>query len=114
MKKRLSDRTIALLSKYPDMFGPFLSGEDLTVRGLAHFINNIDLGCHYRPEVVIYYSIDSNIEDCYSVCYAESDFYEKWGDGHTLEEALYNCLQEASSNFESYNDDCRQNDCRKK
>ena len=115
MKKRLSDRTIAVLSKYPDMFGPFLSGEDLTVRGLALFIY-IKLGCQYRCGIQIGYYVDGNREDFYTVCYADSEYAtgNKWGDGHTLEEALYNCLQEASSNFESYNDDCRQNDCRKK
>ena len=103
MDEKLSKRIIDFLSNHSDMFGPFLSGEDLTVRGLALFIY-IKLGCQYRCGIQIGYYVDGNREDFYTVCYADSEYAtgNKWGDGHTLEEALYNCLQEASISFECY------------
>ena len=102
MKKRLSERTIALLSKYPDMFGPFLSGEDLTVRGLAHYLDSIELGYHFRPTIEINYSIDRDRKDCYVVLYQYTDYNSEYALSNTLEKALYNCLQKVSHTFEAY------------
>ena len=102
MKRRLSERTIDLLSKYPDMFQPFLSGEDLTVRGLAHDLDSIELGYHFRPTIEINYSIDKDREDCYVVIYQYTDNGSAYALSNTLEKALYNCLQNVSYSFEAY------------